>query len=135
MCVRVHGQAVQELPVLLHTLMERRVRIRNQLSHRVCVWKHETVIQTTTKVLLNTHVQLFLYTSSSFDVSKQLSPSYQKHTPASAAVRPAWWYPGQRASSTAGAQTNTSQKQGSAKDCGKKALRAKSNPLKQTACS
>lgn len=36
-CVSVHGQTIQELPVLLHTITERRVCIRNQLSHRVCV--------------------------------------------------------------------------------------------------
>ena len=34
--VSVHGQTVQQLTVLLHTLVERRVCIRNQLRHRVC---------------------------------------------------------------------------------------------------
>lgn len=35
-CVSVHGQPVQELPVLLDTLVERRLCIGNKLSHRVC---------------------------------------------------------------------------------------------------
>lgn len=34
--VGVHGQSVQELPVLLHALVERRVGVGDQLSHRVC---------------------------------------------------------------------------------------------------
>lgn len=34
-CVSVHGQIIQELTVLLHAIVERRVCIRNQLGHRV----------------------------------------------------------------------------------------------------
>lgn len=34
--VSVHGQTIQQLTVLLHTIVERWVCIRNQLSHRVC---------------------------------------------------------------------------------------------------
>ena len=34
--VGVHGQAVQQLTVLLHALVEGRVRVGDQLGHRVC---------------------------------------------------------------------------------------------------
>lgn len=34
--VGVHGQSVQELTVLLHTPVERRLGVGDQLSHRVC---------------------------------------------------------------------------------------------------
>lgn len=35
-CVSIHWQSIQQLTVLLHTLVERRVHIRNQLRHGVC---------------------------------------------------------------------------------------------------
>lgn len=36
MRVGVHGQTVQKLPVLLHTLVEGRLCVGDQLSNRVC---------------------------------------------------------------------------------------------------
>ena len=56
-CVSVHGQAVQKLAVLLHTLVKRRVSVGNQLSHRVCGWdarmSKETLRQQTTSVMFH----------------------------------------------------------------------------------
>lgn len=34
--VGIHGQSVQKLTVLLHALVERRLCVGDQLSHRVC---------------------------------------------------------------------------------------------------
>lgn len=34
--VSVHGQSVQKLTVLLHTPVERRLSVGDQLSHRIC---------------------------------------------------------------------------------------------------